>query len=286
MKYGVIDVGSNSVRLMMSSDGKTIYKRIEITKLAQGLADSFFLNAQAIERTALAVSKFYDLAKSEKADKVYVFATAAVRQAVNGQDFVLRVKKLCGLEVDVISGENEALIGALGALNGKDGGVIDVGGASAEIIVINGGKAVYSKSIEIGAVKLFELFNDNEERLSEYIQNKLKSYGNVPKADFVCIGGTATSVASVLQQLKHYDPCKVDGYRIARECLGFLADKLIGMSIEDRKSLFGLQPERAEVIASGVVLLHKIINFLDVNSVIVSEKDNLEGYLKLKTEKI
>ena len=134
-KFAVIDIGSNSVRLMLVADGKVLYKALNTTRLGEGLAASTRLNVAALERTAQAVSAFYAQAKSEGAEKVLAFATAAARSAENGQEFVDRVKELCGLQVEIISGDEEAEIGVLGALGNADGGIIDVGGASTEIIV-------------------------------------------------------------------------------------------------------------------------------------------------------
>ena len=139
MKYAVIDIGSNSVRLMMSDGKKTIYKTVKTTQLAEGMGEDNILQPFAIERTAQAVSFFNKRAKGDGADAVYVFATAAVRRAVNGNEFLNEVKRLCGIEVDVVSGEFEAELGLIGALNGEDGGVVDVGGASSEVVVMSGG---------------------------------------------------------------------------------------------------------------------------------------------------
>ena len=144
MKISVIDVGSNSVRLAMLADGKTLYKRLATTRLGEGLSVTGKMTADAVERTAQAISAFKDYAVTEGAQKIYVFATAAVRSASNREQFLRRVKTLCGIDVDVISGEQEAQTGLLGALMGKDGGIIDVGGASTEVTVQRGGKLLYS----------------------------------------------------------------------------------------------------------------------------------------------
>ena len=93
-KFAVIDIGSNSVRLMFVADGKVLYKRLSTTSLGEGLASSSYLKTEAIERSALAVKEFFEAAKLEGAEKVFAFATAAVRSAVNGKDFVSRVKEL------------------------------------------------------------------------------------------------------------------------------------------------------------------------------------------------
>ena len=107
-KFAVIDVGSNSVRLMFVADGKVLYKALNTTRLGEGLAEKPLLKAEAIERSAKAVAQFYAQAVNEGAEKVFAFATAAVRTAENRQDFIDSVQVLCGLQVEVISGEKEA----------------------------------------------------------------------------------------------------------------------------------------------------------------------------------
>lgn len=282
MRYGVIDVGSNSVRLMVNEDGKTVYKKAKITRLAQGLAGNLMLNEESIERTVTAVDEFKFQAQEDCVDKIFVFATAGVRQAKNGLSFVNRVKDVCSLKVDVISGEQEAVIGAMGVLGDKDGAIIDVGGASSEITVISGGKVVYAKSLDIGAVKLTDEFHDDKDKLFNFLQTKLKEYGNVPISEFYGIGGTATSIAAILQELEPYDSEKVHGYKITVSTLEKLCDRLMNMSEEERAKLKGLQKGREKIIATGSALLLAIAKYLNIDKITVSESDNLEGYLTVK----
>jgi exopolyphosphatase/guanosine-5'-triphosphate,3'-diphosphate pyrophosphatase len=147
-KYAVIDIGSNSVRLMTLADGKVLYKTLETTRLGEGIAARPVLNGQAILRTATAVKNFYDRAIGEGADGVYAFATAAVRSAENREAFLDAVKALCPLAVEIVSGEEEAKLGVLGALGVRDGSIVDVGGASTEITVQKDGKIVYEKDTD------------------------------------------------------------------------------------------------------------------------------------------
>ena len=109
-KIAVIDIGSNSVRLMLVADGKVLYKALNTTRLGEGLASSPRLKSEAVARTAAAVAEFFRRAKAEGASFVCAFATAAVRTAENGAEFVSLVKESCGLEVDVISDGKDVLI--------------------------------------------------------------------------------------------------------------------------------------------------------------------------------
>ena len=286
MKYGVIDIGSNSVRLMLSDGVNTLNKCVKTTRLAEGMGLEKIIKPEPMERTAQAVSTFYDYALKQKAGKIYVFATAAVRQAINGLEFVERVKSMCGIDVDVVLGDMEARIGLVGALNGKDGGIIDVGGASSEVTVSNCNKEIYGKSITIGAVAIKDVCGQDLELAKEMILNKIQEFGNIPFAEFYAIGGTATSLAAIVQELEPYDPKKTDGFVLDIDVLKALTEKLYKLPVKERKKLKGLQPERAEVIAGGAYLLYAIANKIGLDKIIVSEKDNLEGYLMLKMEKI
>ena len=280
--YAVIDIGSNSVRLMVSNGEKTIYKINEITKLAKGQGEDGALETQAIERTALAVFNYYKKATNEGVEKIYAFATASVRKAPNKSQFINRVKELCGLEVKVVSGEEEALLGANGSLGDNDGVVIDVGGASTEITVKSKTQIIYSKSVNVGAVFLNEKFGQNQSLIENYLSEVIKEFGEVPKTstkNVVGVGGTATTVSAMLLQLEKYDPLKVDGFKVEKNQLISLKNSLFKMTLEEKKQIKGLQAGRAEVIAGGLAILCAVLEYIKQNSITSSEKDNLEGYL-------
>lgn len=284
MKISAIDVGSNSVRLMVMADGKTLYKQLDTTRLGEGLANSGVLKPEAIERTARAVQLFAAAAELNGAGTPYVFATASVRSASNGGDFVKRVKQLTGIDVDVISGEEEAACGITGALRGRDGGIIDLGGASTEITLQKGGKTVYSKSVNVGTVRLYDIAGQDRQALERAARTALKDYGNLSLAgtDMYGVGGTATSLAALFHELPAYDPKVVDGTVLAVGWLGSMAERLLSMPVEERKAMRGMDVRRADVIAGGCLLLHHILKRFGAEKLTVSESDNLEGYVLLK----
>lgn len=284
MKISAIDVGSNSVRLMVMADGKTLYKQLDTTRLGEGLANSGVLKPEAIERTARAVQLFAAAAELNGAGTPYVFATASVRSASNGGDFVKRVKQLTGIDVDVISGEEEAACGITGALRGRDGGIIDLGGASTEITLQKGGKTVYSKSVNVGTVRLYDIAGQDRQALERAVEATLKDYGNLSLAgtDMYGVGGTATSLAALFHELPAYDPKVVDGTVLTVGWLGSMAERLLSMPVEERKAMRGMDVRRADVIAGGCLLLHHILKRFGAEKLTVSESDNLEGYVLLK----
>ena len=284
MKYGVIDVGSNSVRLMISENGKSLKKFIATTRLAEGKKDGFLCEKSSL-RTLKAIKEYVDEAKRQGADKIFAFATAAVRNSVNGLEFAVKAKEISGVYLDVVSGETEAVLGLYGALNGKDGAVLDIGGGSTEIGVVKDGRCVYSKSLPIGAVVLTQRFGQDYKAIKEYVKTVVKEYGDIPPVDFYCIGGTCTTLAAASQQLAVYDPEKVDGYKLSKAEIARLADGIAALSVEERKETAGIQKERADIIHAGAAIFNAVAEYTGAPYFTVSESDNLEGYLKYITEK-
>ena len=278
-RFAVIDVGSNSVRLMFVADGKVLYKRLNTTRLGEGLAEAPFLKPEAAERSAVAVAQFFAQAKEDGAEEVFVFATAATRTAKNKEIFIDRVKELCGLTVDVIAGEEEAEIGFLGAVGNKDGAIIDIGGASTEIVVKKDGKVAYKKSIDVGVVRLKDLCGRDKIKLEEVSLAAVKNFGVVPtEATFYGIGGTATTLAAQHLGLQEYQSSKITGSVISVKDVETLADKLAAMSTEEIAKLPCMPKGREDVILGGAVLLTTLMKTLGIEKITVSDRDNLEGY--------
>lgn len=280
MKYGVIDIGSNSVRLLMASGGKTLYKDLNTTRLGEGLALSGVLSAAAMYRTAFAVRDFKERALREGASDVFAFATAAVRAAQNGSAFVQLVKETAGLVVDVISGEEEAAIGLAGAIGGaSDGGIIDVGGGSTELTLRVGGSVARATSVDVGAVRLYDLCGRDREKLIRTAKEKISSFAGECTVPVFAIGGTATSLGALALGLMRYDPQKVDGYVLTAEKLDKLIDGIFARSPEEIAAQSCLPLRRAEIVGGGAVLIREAMRLLELEQLTVSERDNLEGYL-------
>jgi exopolyphosphatase/guanosine-5'-triphosphate,3'-diphosphate pyrophosphatase len=264
---------------MFVADGKVLYKTLETTRLGEGLAEKPCLKPEAIQRSALAVSRFYERAKAEGAERIFVFATAAVRTALNRAEFLEEVYTLCGAKVEVISGEEEAEIGILGALGNCDGGVIDVGGASTEIVVKAQGALVYKKSVDIGVVRLKDKCGREKTALEKEAENASKAYGKIPlQGDIYAIGGTATTLAALTLGLTEYSSEKVTGAVITKEQMVELADKLLSMPVEEIAKFPCMPKGRADVLAGGAVLFATLMENLGFERLIVSDRDNLEGY--------
>lgn len=282
-KYGVVDIGSNSVRAILYSDGKILYKNIITTRLGEGLAKTGRISDDGLKRSVIAVKNLVFHLIALGADEILPFATEAVRSAENGKSFTDAVKEAVGFDVDVVSGDVEGELGLLGALCGNDGGIIDIGGASAEIVVARGGKKIYSHSLPLGAVRLFDCCGETEQKLDEIITKKIEEYGEVPKyVDYYAIGGTATTLGFIDSGLEKYDEKVVDKRVLTMDRVDEIYRKLSRLTVSERIEKLHINPKRAEIIVGGAYLLKRIMQRYGIERVTVSEGDNLLGYVKKK----
>ena len=283
----IIDLGSNSVRLMLT--GQKTVKHTMVTRLSEGLSTYSVLSDAAMQRTLKAIYDFIDIAKKSGAHNIYIFATEAMRTAGNADIFKRKVFSKTGIQIDVLKGTDEALCGFLGAASSQNKqliGVIDIGGASTEISIGNTDQNTglsYCKSLPIGTVRLRDLFYKDRQSAEEYIKKTILEYGNIQADSFIGIGGTFTSISSMLLGLKQYNSQAVDNSTIQLEKLQKLSDELWA---KDDNQIYMSYPvigaERAKVIRYGAVLAKSIMQMLGTNIISVSEKDNLEGYCILK----
>ena len=229
-KVAVIDIGSNSVRLMKIADGNVLYKTIKTTRLGEGLAFSAFLKQEAMDRTVAAIFDFVEKEKEEGVEQIYAYATAAVRSAKNGRDFTQKVYSACGVFVEVLSGEEEAQMGILGAIGNLDGAIIDIGGASTELILQKDGKIVYEKSLNIGVVRIKDLCGRDRDKVRELSQNTVKEYClKRVDGDVYVIGGTATTLGAILLGLDRYNSQAITGLKISKNQVLALSKQLFSI---------------------------------------------------------
>lgn len=279
--YAVIDIGSNSVRIMFHDGKNTIFKTIKTTKLADGLAQTGRLSEDAIHRSVKAVIDCIELAQKEYNIKPYIFATEAVRSAENGYVFTDSILEKTGIKVDVVDGKEEARLGFIGAYNGGRACIVDIGGASTEIVVGDEKGIQYAKSLKIGAVRLRDICGEDEEKLEQYLSEQLENYGEIPKSDeVIAIGGTASTLAAVALKLKIYDSSRVHNYILTEQVIKNCYSAILSVPVSQRVKIDGLSAGREDIIIGAMYELLQIMKKLGVDKVRVSESDNLEGYLK------
>lgn len=298
MKIATIDIGTNSMRLLIAEykDGKLVNRKkyVNTTRIGQGVDKQGYITDEAIERNIKALVEFSNRCKGENCKKIYCMGTSALRDSKNKDKFINLAKDKTGINVDIISGEKESNLGFMGVLEGlekaKDILVIDIGGGSTEFIIGNKDGIRFSKSENVGALRMTEKFlhqdpiNDNEfESMSNFIYEEVKSTLEYIKKhkvkNLVGIGGTITSLSAMNQELEVYSMERIHNSKISLSEIELILQNLKKMTLNDKKSLKGLQPKRADIIIAGVEILHTIMKNLEIKEITVSEYDNLEGLM-------
>jgi len=228
-------------------------------------------------------------------DAVAAVATSAVRDAANRDEFLGRVNREAGFEVELISGEEEARRTMLGIHSGLPHGVtdvlaLDIGGGSTEFIIDRPGQNPVVRSIDIGVVRLCErlLRHDpptDEEvgQASEWVARETKAavvdMGNYQTATFVGTAGTITSLAAMAQKLPTYEPARIHNYRLQLDTIHELEQVLLSRKKTDRVGLPGLEKGREEVIAAGAIIIRMVMEAQGMTAVLVSDLGLREGLL-------
>ena len=280
-RVSVIDLGSSSVRLMQVQNGVVLSKRGIVTRLAENKKDGYLQKDNMLVTTKVVID-FVEEAKAFGGD-IYIFATASLRNSKNGQEYAEFLSNVTGIKVDIVAGEQEAEIGLLGALGGKDGAIIDIGGGSTEIIVAKDKKIIYEKSLALGGVVLKSLSGASVAKAKNIVKEQVGSFfGKVPNSYFTGIGGTITCVTAIVLGLKVYDSKKVHGYLLSKKDISYAEEYLLSHTAEEVAKETCVQLKRAEILPFGLQILKEIFSLLNLDSVLVSESDNLEGYLLKK----
>ena len=307
MKIGTIDIGTNSMRLLIAdyknNKIENRKKYINITRIGQGVDDKGYITEEALERNLNALKEFADKCIEEKCEKVYCMGTSALRDSKNGQDFVNRAKELTNIDVKIICGEEESNLGFMGVLEGAGGDksnyilVLDIGGGSTEFIVGNEDGIKFCKSENVGALRMTEKFittdpiSDEEfNKMSDFIEETISSTLDKIKgmhvSKLVGIGGAITSLCAMNQQLEVYSMEKVHNSVVTKKDLEKILQNLKKMTLSDKKTIKGLQPKRADIITAGVKILHIVMEKLEIEKIMISEYDNLEGLICQNSKKM
>ncbi|SFH00030.1 exopolyphosphatase / guanosine-5'-triphosphate,3'-diphosphate pyrophosphatase [Desulfotomaculum arcticum] len=282
MLAAAIDVGSNSTRLLVADvqEGQVvpIVTDMRTTRLGQGFMEGRLLE-EAMSRTIAAIEDFVRCSYEHGVNKIYIAATSAVRDAQNSREFADAVYSSTGIELRVLSGTEEARLSYEGAIAGTDSGegitVVDIGGGSTEFTWVSSGRP-RSVSVNAGAVRMTE-WGCGQEQVEAVLKEAIEAVKPDCHGDVVGVGGTVTTLAAMAQVLRVYDREKVHGYKLTLNMVKQIYHHLIGLPVEARKRLPGLQPERADIIPAGTLILSKILRGLEKEYVVVSEADILYG---------
>lgn len=290
----IIDIGTNSVRLLMAEkdekgEWKTLRKELRSTRLGEGMTDKATIGQGAKERTLSAVEEFTAMAKLEGAEDIFAYGTSIMRDASNGAEFADEVTAASGVPVRILSGKEEAYYSYIGAAgtSGVITSVVDIGGGSTEICVGFGTDVGARHSFRLGCVRCSKQFDTTTARGRAELKKHcftlfretdlMESMRNVKR--WIGVGGTVTSLASMLQELEVYDSLKVQDYVIHPEDVSKILEKLSKMSYDDKCHMKGLLPSRADIIVAGVVILDSLMEYFALSEITVSDRDLSEGLL-------
>jgi exopolyphosphatase/guanosine-5'-triphosphate,3'-diphosphate pyrophosphatase len=295
-----IDIGTLTCRLLIAdlcSDSplKEIRSERRILRLGEGVDRTERLSPVAMDRVIQCLKEWQEIIGTYHVDATTAVATSAVRDAANRDEFLDRVKRETGFDVEVITGDEEARRTLLGIRSGLPAGVtdmlaLDIGGGSTEFILDRPGQKPVVRSIDIGVVRLCERLlhhdppTDEEVRQArEWVARETKGavadMGNYQTATFVGTAGTVTALAAMAQKLPAYEPIRIHNYRLTLATVHELEQTLLSHKKADRVGLPGLEKNREEIIAAGAIIIRTVMETLGMSAVLVSDLGLREGVL-------
>jgi exopolyphosphatase/guanosine-5'-triphosphate,3'-diphosphate pyrophosphatase len=290
MRIAVVDIGSNSTRLLVADVqggvATQLDRRTNVTRLADGVDTSGRLSDEAIGRVERTLADYRRAIDELDAEVTIGALTSAVRDAANGEEFVARVREVHGIDARVIAGDEEARLTFLGATDGRTDGehvaVVDIGGGSTEIVTGGG----FRTSLQMGVVRFTErhLHHDPPEpaelqRLTAGVREVLAAVLPIGLRieTLIAVAGTATTAAAIAHEVEPYDPEQIHGSHVTEGALEEMLARLALLPNAERREIPGLHPDRAPTIVAGVTILLEITRALGLDEIEVSEHDILLG---------
>jgi len=298
MRVGAIDVGSNSIRLLVADvmtdssrrpDLETVARAGESCRLARGLDRTGRIDPEIARRAGDLVADFAGRARSLGAKRIILAATAALRSAANGDDVASQLEARSGLRVRILTGEQEArlvyraVVSGLGSIAARSPCVVfDVGGGSTEVVSGFAGEAGRWASLSFGAVGLSERFLQSDPPAAQ----ELAALGGVVDAELMhqCaympdrapllagVGGTVTLLACLDRGLKVYEPGLIEGHAIPLQRLRELVGRLSAMTQAERRQLPVMGEGRADIVVAGAVVVDAIASRFPSASLLCSTR--------------
>ncbi len=295
-----IDIGTLTCRLLIADlppghPLQEIWSERRILRLGEGVDQTKRLSPAAMDRVIQCLQEWRNLVDDHDVETSAVVATSAVRDAANRNEFLDRVKRETGFEVEVISGDEEARRTLLGIRSSLPVGVtdilaLDIGGGSTEFIFDRLGQKLVARSIDIGVVRLSERVLQHDPPTSEEVHQAREwvigetkaaaaGMGDYRPARFVGTAGTITSLAAMAQKLPTYEPARIQNYRLKLKTIRELEQTLLSRTKAQRVGLPGLENNREEVIAAGAIIIRTIMETLTESECLVSDLGLREGVL-------
>ena len=286
MKTAVIDIGTNTLLLLVVDEqlGRVV-DLCRFGRLGKGLDASGRLAPEAIAKS-LDICREYRAVMTEHDIKTpHVISTQALREAANAGDFVGPAEEILGAPIEIIGGSREAELAYLSVartfpeLGDSCFVVVDVGGGSTELITANDGGVVSAVSVPIGAVRLTERYLESDPpvvgevlRLDDKIDRVLAELELPAGVPVIGTAGTATTMAAFSLGLTAYDPDKVTGHRLSPEDVVKLRQRLFAATTAERREMPGIEPQRADVIAAGVAIYHRVMHRIGATVLITCDR--------------
>nr|WP_298684764.1 exopolyphosphatase [uncultured Dongia sp.] len=288
-RVAVIDIGSNSLRLVVfdkrSRCPVPVFNEKAQPGLGKGLERHGMLNPDGTQAALINIRRFVTMAEAMDVDSITLLATAAVRDAKDGAAFAAQIEKQTGRKVQIVSGEDEAKLSALGVLAGipeADGLMGDLGGGSLELVRLQAGQIREHVTLPLGPLRLVEATNGNIEEAQRLIDRqfeKLSWLSEVKGKTLYPVGGTWRSLARIHMEQTHYPLHVIHEYRMSRKQSEELANVLAHLGKKSLANIVGMSRRRTETLPYGALVLERLIKAVKPECVLYSAYGLREGYL-------
>lgn len=286
-----IDCGTNTIKLLIGALPEVALRESRMVRLGQSVDGTGRLSDEALERTFAAIDEYAALIVEHRVDKVRFCATSASRDASNSDVFVAGVRERLGVEPEVVAGHEEARLSFAGAVRNLEHPpanpvlVIDIGGGSTEFIL---GERTpdQEQSLDIGAVRMHERHLHSDPPTADEIAAATADIDahlatlTVPTreaATVIGVAGTILTVVAGVLDLPAFDPDRIDQSAVPVSAVHAMTERLLAMTVEERRSLAYMHPGRADVIGAGALVLDRALRVTGVAELIASEADILDG---------
>jgi exopolyphosphatase/guanosine-5'-triphosphate,3'-diphosphate pyrophosphatase len=288
-RIGIIDIGSNSIRLVIYDQQKRspvpIYNEKVMCALGKGLASSGMLNPEGVEMGKVALRRFLAMGRNMEIASLYVMATAAIRDAKDGPSFARYLEETYEIDVDIISGKKEAKLGAYGVSSSmyKPKGITgDLGGGSLELVRIDDGTIGDHASLPLGSLRMIDEAKGDRDKLRKLIDKRFKelSWNDNPKTpNFYAIGGSFRALAKMHMTATNYPLRILHEYKTdSKAFLTFVRD-IASMSPDKMEKYPGVAPRRIPALTGAAIVLEYIIELFKPEQMVFSASGIREGYL-------
>jgi exopolyphosphatase/guanosine-5'-triphosphate,3'-diphosphate pyrophosphatase len=282
----VVDIGSNSIRLVvfdrLSRVPIPLFNEKVLCGLGRGLETSGRLNEAGVELALANLTRFVTIAQAMEVSRLDLLATAAVRDAVNGREFVAEVERRCAVPVSILAGAEEARLSALGVVAGipeADGLMGDLGGGSLELVELEKGRLGRHATLPLGPLRLMAAADEDRDKARAIVDKQLDGLdwlGDLKGRIFYPVGGSWRTLARVHMEQTHYPLHVIQQYQIGRRPAEDLARVLGRLG---KRSLAGLPRRRAEILPFGAIVLERLLKLARPDRIVFSAYGLREGHL-------